>query len=172
MLVYFLVVLLLSGAFLAFHYSPGGGTVVYTGEYEPLRGVEMSGAYASILSLGFDVPGGLFVRRLHFNATVLLALGTVVWALLGRLRYAPAVLGLGLCLAGALAGFGSADDLLSGTVLGRVPAVVWYGLHLVTALALGVTLVVSARREAARAPRTPGFVALTLALSALLLLWG
>ncbi|RBQ16186.1 hypothetical protein DP939_31730 [Spongiactinospora rosea] len=74
-------------------------------------------------------------------------------ALLGRLRYASALIGVGLCVVGAL-------------------VVVWYVLHLVTALALGVTLMISARRGAARDPRTPGFVALSLVLTVLVLLWG
>ncbi|MEV4454323.1 hypothetical protein [Microbispora sp. NPDC049633] len=169
MLIYCYVLVLLTGGYLAFSYVPSGETVPYTGAYEPLRGVPMSAAYHSILNISFDDHGGLIARQLHHRLQILLALGTVVWALLGRYRYALPV--LGLAALGALAGYGSADDLLSGTFLTRVPIPVWYGLHLVVALAIGAVLVVSSRREAARQPRTAGFVALSLGLTAVLLLW-
>lgn len=171
MLVYCFVVVLLTGAFLAFFYAPDGGMVAYNGGYEPLRGVSMSAAYDSVLRLSFDVRGGLLIRQLHHSSATLLALGTVIWALLGRFRYVPALLGLGLAMLSGLAGYGSADDLLSGTVLGRVPIMAWYGLHVLTALTLAAILVISSRREAARQPRTPEFVALSLALTALVFFW-
>ncbi|GAA3572263.1 hypothetical protein GCM10022419_061420 [Nonomuraea rosea] len=171
MLVYCFVVLLCTGAFLAFFYTPDGRIVPYTGGYEPLHGVPMSAAYSSVLSLSFEVRGGLLIRQLHHSSSLLLALGAFVWTMFGRFRYAPALLGLGLVLLSGLAGYGSADDLLSGTVLGQVPIVIWYGLHVLTALTLAATLVISSHREAARNPRTPGFVALTLALTALVFLW-
>jgi quinol-cytochrome oxidoreductase complex cytochrome b subunit len=131
----------------------------------------MSAAYESALRISFDVRGGLLIRQLHHSSSILLVLGTVVWAMLGHFRYVPALLGLGLTLLAALAGYGSVDDLLSGTVLGKLPIVVWYGLHVLTALTLAATLVISSRREAARNPRTPGFVALSLALTALVFFW-
>ncbi|WP_432927818.1 hypothetical protein ACQPZZ_00320 [Microbispora sp. CA-135349] len=166
MLVYLFAAFLITGGVLAFSYVPSGETVAYTGGYEPLRGVQMSAAYHSILDISMDVRGGLLARQLHHHCAVLLGLGTVVWALLGRFRYAlPA---LGLAAVAAIGGYGSADDLLSGTFLARVPIPVWYGLHLVAALAIGVLLVVSCRREAARQPRTAGFVAVTLGLTAML----
>jgi quinol-cytochrome oxidoreductase complex cytochrome b subunit len=165
MLVGCFLVVMLTGGFLAFFYSPDGQTVSYNGFYEPLRGVPMSGAYNSILEIGFDVRGGLLVRQLHHSSSILLVLGTVLWALLGRFRYALTVLGLGLL--GALAGYGAADDLLSGTALGKLPIPLWYGLHLLVALAVGAVLVISSQREAARHPRTLSFVALSLGLTAL-----
>ncbi|WP_169983882.1 hypothetical protein [Microbispora sp. H10836] len=168
-LVYWYVLVLLTGGYLAFSYVPSGETLSYTGVYEPLRGVPMSAAYHSILDISFDDHGGLIARQLHHRFQILLALGTVVWALLGRYRYALPV--LGLAALGALAGYGSADDLLSGTFLARVPIPVWYGLHLVVALAIGAVLVVSSRREAALQHRTAGFVAASLGLTAVLLLW-
>ncbi|WP_182901841.1 hypothetical protein [Microbispora sp. H10830] len=169
MLIYCYVLVLLTGGYLAFSYVPSGETVAYTGIYEPLRGVRMSAAYHSILDISFDVRGGLLARQLHHRLQILLALGTVVWALLGRYRYALLV--LGLAGVAAVGGYGSADDLLSATFLARVPIPVWYGLHLLAALAVGAVLVISSRREAARQPRTAGFVALSLGLTAVLLLW-
>ncbi|MEV5413059.1 hypothetical protein AB0K60_30010 [Thermopolyspora sp. NPDC052614] len=44
----------------------------------------------------------------------------------------------------------------------------WYGLHLLAALAIIILLVISSRREAARQPRTIGFVALSIALTLLI----
>jgi hypothetical protein len=171
MLVYCFVVVLLTGAFLTFFYTPDGRMVSYSGGYEPLRGVPMSAAYDSVLRISFEVRGGLLVRQLHHSSSTLLVLGTVIWALLGRFRYVPALLGLGLALLSGLAGYGSVDDLLSGTLLGTIPIVAWYALHVLTALTLAAILVITSRREAARHPRTPAFVALSLALTALVFLW-
>ncbi|MFC7381595.1 cytochrome b family protein [Sphaerisporangium rhizosphaerae] len=164
-LVYCFVVVLLTGGFLAYYYEPGGGTVAYDGSYAPLQGAQMSDAYASVLKIRMDVRGGLLVRQLHHNSSVLLGLGVVAWILFGRFRYGFAALGLG-ALTG-LAGYASADDLLSGTFLAKVPIPVWYGLHLTAAATLGAVLVVSSRREAAQRPRTLGFVALSIGLTAL-----
>ncbi len=166
MLIWCFLIVMLSGGYLALHYSPSDATVLYDGSYEPLRGVEMSSAYSSELKLAFDTPGGLYARRLHYSSALVLMMGTVGWGLLGRFRYALAVLLLGGLT--VLAGFGAADDLLSGTVLGRVPVPVWYGLHLAAALAVVTVLVISSRREAARQPRTVGFVALSIALTLLI----
>ena len=44
---YSFIVLLLSGTFLTLFYKPSMVEVVYEGSYVPLRGVEMSEAYAS-----------------------------------------------------------------------------------------------------------------------------
>ncbi|MEU4548298.1 hypothetical protein [Nonomuraea dietziae] len=169
MLVYCFAIVLLTGGFLAFFYVPSGQTVAYHGFYEPLRGTPMSAAYNSILNLSFEVRGGLLIRQLHHTSSVLLVPGTVLWALLGRVRYALAALGLGLLT--ALSGYGAADDLLSGTILGKLPIAVWYGLHLLVAPAMGAVLVISSRREAARQPRTLGFTALSIALTALVIFY-
>lgn len=171
MLVYCFVVVLLTGAFLALFYTPSGQTTPYDGSYEPLRGVMMSEAYDSVLRTTLDVRGGVLMRQLHHQSSILLVLGTVVWALLGRFRYTLALLGLGLGLLGGLAGYGSVDDLLAGTVLGKLPIPLWYGLHLLAALAMGIVLVISSRREAARDPRTSAFMALGLGLAVLVIFW-
>lgn len=172
MLLYCFAVVLLTGAYLTFFYNPDGEMVPYSGSYTPLHGVEMSGAYESVLRLSYDSPSGLLARQTHYRSATLLVIGIVVWALLGLFRYLPALLGLGLALLSGLAGFGAVDDLLSGTVLGRIPVIVWYVLHLLTAFILAAVLVISARQEAARRPRTREFVALTLALTALVFFWG
>lgn len=166
MLIYCFVLVLITGGFLAFHYTPSGELIPYTGAYEPLHGTMMTRAYDSLLTLSFDSPHGLLMRQLHAQFSALLVAGTVVWALLGRLRYVFALVGLGLSLLGRFTGHGSADEYPTA-----VPIPLWYGLHLLAALAIAAILVVSARREAAREPRTPGFIALGLGLTLLLIFW-
>jgi hypothetical protein len=170
MLIYCFAVVLLTGGFLAFFYTPSGQTVYYDGSYTPLRGAPLSAAYTSTLKISFEVRGGLLMRQLHQSSSILLVAGTMIWALLGEFRYVFAMLGLGLGLLGGLSGYGAVDDLLTGMVLGKLPIPWWYGLHLLSALALGAILVISSRKEAARNPRTLPFVALSLSLTALIFL--
>jgi quinol-cytochrome oxidoreductase complex cytochrome b subunit len=171
MLLYCFAVVALTGGFLAFYYVPDGREVFYNGSYTPLHGVPMSAAYHSALDLSFDVRGGLLMRQLHLESTVVLFLGTVVWVVLGRLRYSLALATLGFVVLGGIGGYGAADDLMFGTVLGRVPIVAWYGLHLAMALAVGAALVTASRRETAQRPRTLGFTALSIALAVLAIFW-
>lgn len=171
MLIYCFVVILLTGGFLAFFYTPGSGPVSYNGLYEPLRGVEMSEAYASTLTLSFDVRGAAFMRQLHHHSTIVFGAGVVVWVLIGRLRYALALLGLGLGALAGLSGFGAADDLLSGTFLGKLPSPLWYDLHLLSAVALITALFISSHNEAMRQPRTPLFVGFSIALAVVAIFW-
>ncbi|MGH2600318.1 MAG: cytochrome b, partial [Dehalococcoidia bacterium] len=65
------ILLLLTGTFLALFFDPSMEEVVYNGSYTPLRGVEMSKAYASTLDLSFDVRGGLVMRQMHHWAALL-----------------------------------------------------------------------------------------------------
>ncbi|GAA4072061.1 hypothetical protein [Nonomuraea soli] len=165
MLIYCFAVVLATGAFLAFFYVPSGREVVYDGLYTPLHGVMMSEAYASTLTIGFEVRGGLLIRQLHHSSSLLLLAGTAIWGLLGR--FGRAFAALGACLLAVLGGYGTADDTLYGL---PVAIVVWYGLHLAAALAVIVMLVQAARHESALRPRGPGFVLLGLVLS-FLALW-
>jgi len=59
------IVLLLTGTFLTFWFVPSQGEIIYDGSYAPLRGLEMSEAYASTLDISFDVRGGLLMRQVH-----------------------------------------------------------------------------------------------------------
>ena len=52
--------------------------IIYDGVYQPLRGVEMSKAYASTLDISFEVRGGLFVRQIHHWAALLFAASIMV----------------------------------------------------------------------------------------------
>ena len=67
---YSFIVLLLTGVYLTLFFDPSMNDVTYNGVYQPLRGVEMSKAYASTLDISFEVRGGLFVRQIHHWAEI------------------------------------------------------------------------------------------------------
>jgi ubiquinol-cytochrome c reductase cytochrome b subunit len=130
---YSFVVLLLSGVFLTLFFDPSMGETKYDGSYVPLRGIEMSRAYASTLDITFDVRGGLFLRQLHHWAALLFAAAMLVHML--RIFFTGAfrkprelnwVLGLVMLLLGCvegLFGYSLPDDALSGTGLRITSAV-------------------------------------------------
>ena len=68
---YSFVVILLSGTFLTFFFQASMAEVVYEGSYVPLKGLDMSAAYASTLDISFDIRGGLFMRQIHHWAALL-----------------------------------------------------------------------------------------------------
>jgi len=119
------VVLLLSGVFLTLWYDPTMAEVHYEGSYAQLRGIEMSGAYASALHLSFDVRGGLLMRQMHHWAAMLFIASMMIHLL--RVFFTGAhrkpremnwVIGCLLLILGTLEGFTGyslPDDLLSGT---------------------------------------------------------
>lgn len=121
------VVLLLTGTFLTFWYQPSMQEVAYTGSYAPLRGLEMSNAFASTLHISFDIRGGLLIRQIHHWAAALFIAAMMVHML--RVYFTGAyrkpreinwLIGLGLLTLGLVEGFAGyslPDDLLSGTGL-------------------------------------------------------
>lgn len=121
------IVLLLTGVFLTLFFDPTMTEVVYDGAYPALRGVEMSGAYASSLHLSFEVRGGLFMRQMHHWAALLFMASIVVHmarifftGAFRKPREANWAIGVALFLLGFLAGFTGyslPDDGLSGTGL-------------------------------------------------------
>jgi ubiquinol-cytochrome c reductase cytochrome b subunit len=124
---YSFIVLLLSGTFLTLFFKPTLAAVTYEGSYVPLRGIEMSEAYASTLDISFDVRGGLLMRQVHHWAALLFIAAMAVhmfrvfftgafrrprelnWSIGGLLL----ILGLGA----GFTGYSLPDDLLSGTGL-------------------------------------------------------
>src|SRR3954454_4051155 len=68
---YSFIILLLTGVFLTFFFDPSVKVVPYNGSYVPLKGVEMTQAYASTLNISFDVRGGLLMRQMHHWAALL-----------------------------------------------------------------------------------------------------
>ena len=119
------VVLLLTGVFLTLWFNPSMGEVTYQGSYDPLRGVTVSEAYNSTLTLSFDVRGGLLMRQMHHWAAMIFIAAMMIHLL--RVYFTGAfrkprelnwVIGSLLLLLGTLEGFTGyslPDDLLSGT---------------------------------------------------------
>src|SRR4051794_8693934 len=137
---YSFVVLLLSGTYLTFFFDASMREVVYDGSYAPLRGVDMSIAYASSLDLSFDVRGGLLIRQMHHWAALLFVAAIVVHLLrifftgaFRRPRETNWFIGIGLLvlsLVEGFAGYTMPDDLLSGT-----------GLRIASAIMLAIPIV-------------------------------
>ncbi|MFF0816997.1 cytochrome bc complex cytochrome b subunit [Rhodococcus sp. NPDC003318] len=124
---YSFIILLISGVYLTLFFDPSMAEVVYNGAYQPLRGVEMSRAYATTLDLSFEVRGGLFVRQIHHWAALMFAASIIVHLLrifftgaFRRPREANWVIGCLLLILAMFEGFfgySLPDDLLSGTGL-------------------------------------------------------
>ncbi|MFZ0140612.1 MAG: ubiquinol-cytochrome c reductase cytochrome b subunit [Aeromicrobium sp.] len=121
------IVLLLTGVFLTFWFDPSMAETVYDGSYAPLRGLEMSRAYASTLEISFDIRGGLLIRQIHHWAAAIFVAAMIVHML--RIFFTGAyrkprevnwLVGVGLLSIGLVEGFAGyslPDDLLSGTGL-------------------------------------------------------
>ncbi|MGH3787289.1 MAG: cytochrome bc1 complex cytochrome b subunit [Pseudonocardiaceae bacterium] len=128
------IVLLLSGTYLALFFDPSMAEVEYQGPFLPLRGVEMSRAYASTLELSFEVRGGLFIRQVHHWAALLFVAAIVAHMFrtffTGAFRkpretnWAIGVLIAILAGLEGLTGYSLPDDLLSGTGLRIISAII------------------------------------------------
>src|SRR3712207_1350842 len=137
---YAFVVLLLSGTYLTFFFDASMREVVYEASYAPLRGIEMSAAYDSTLELSFDVRGGLFMRQVHHWAALLFVAAIVVHLLrifftgaFRRPRETNWIIGvvmLVLALLMGVTGYSLPDDLLSGT-----------GLRIISAILLSIPVI-------------------------------
>jgi ubiquinol-cytochrome c reductase cytochrome b subunit len=124
---YSFIVLLLTGVWLTLFFDPSMTEVTYNGAYQPLRGIEMSKAYASALDITFEIRGGLFVRQVHhwaalmFAASIMVHLARVFFTgAFRRPREANWVVGallLILAMFEGYFGYSLPDDLLSGTGL-------------------------------------------------------
>jgi len=124
---YSFLVLLLSGTFLTFFFQPSMEPVIYEGVYGPLKGAEMSIAYASTLDISFEVRGGLLMRQVHHWAALLFVAAAGLHML--RVFFTGAfrkpreinwVVGFVLFvlgMAGGFTGYSLPDDLLSGNGL-------------------------------------------------------
>ncbi|SDE94469.1 menaquinol-cytochrome c reductase cytochrome b subunit precursor [Blastococcus fimeti] len=131
---YSFLIALLSGTYLTFFFDASMREVVYEGSYAPLRGVEMSAAYDSALNLSFDVRGGLFMRQVHHWAALLFVASIVVHLLrvfftgaFRRPRETNWIIGvvmLVLALLMGVTGYTLPDDLLSGTGLRIISAII------------------------------------------------
>jgi quinol---cytochrome-c reductase cytochrome b subunit len=121
------VMLVLTGIFLTFWFVPSSQEVRYVGSYAPLRGQEVSAAYASVLRISFDIRAGLVMRQIHHWAALVFMASIVAHVLrvfftgaFRRPRDVNWLVGVSLLLLGMGAGFTGyslPDDLLSGTGL-------------------------------------------------------
>src|SRR3954465_7510424 len=74
---YCFVILILTGVYLTFFFTPGTKEVVYNGSYAPLKGGAVSQAYESVLRINFDVRAGLVMRQIHHWAA-LIFVGSII----------------------------------------------------------------------------------------------
>src|SRR3984885_1571791 len=138
---YSFIVLLITGIYLTLFFDPSMTEVTYNGVYQPLRGVEMSKAYASALDISFEVRGGLFVRQVHhwaalmFAASIMVHLARVFFTgAFRRPREANWVIGVILLILAIFEGFfcySLPDDLLSGTGIRAALSSITLGIPLV-----------------------------------------
>src|SRR3954449_3670701 len=121
---YSLIILLLTGTLLTFWFIPSVGQTVYDGSYAPLRGIQMSEAYASTLDISFEVRGGLLIRQIHhwsaliFVASIAVHMFRVFFTGAFRkpreINWVIGVVLALLALVEGFAGYSLPDDLLSG----------------------------------------------------------
>ncbi|HYZ09377.1 MAG TPA: ubiquinol-cytochrome c reductase cytochrome b subunit [Pseudonocardiaceae bacterium] len=131
---YSFIILLLSGTYLALFFDPSMAEVEYQGPYDPLRGIEMTRAYASTLEISFEVRGGLFARQVHHWSALLFVASIVAHMFrtfftgaFRKPREANWSIGIMIVfLAGleGLTGYSLPDDLLSGTGLRIISAII------------------------------------------------
>jgi len=138
---YSFVVIIISGVWLTFFFDPSMTEVEYEGSYVPLKGVEMSAAYASSLDISFDTRGGILMRQMHHWAALLFVASIGLHML--RVFFTGAfrkprelnwVIGFGLfvlAMAAGFTGYSLPDDMLSGNGLriidGMIKAVPFIG---------------------------------------------
>ena len=121
---YCFVVLVATGVYLTFFFDPSYRQVTYHGAYEPLRGQQMSAAYASTMDISFAHKAGLLMRQTHhwaadlFIASITIHLFRVFFT--GAFRKPRELIhwtGLTMLVVGVLEGYlgySLVDDLLSG----------------------------------------------------------
>ena len=124
---YSFVAILISGTFLTFFFEPSMTPVHYEGSYVPLKGIEMSAAYASTLDISFDIRGGLLMRQVHHWAALLFiaAIGlhmlrvyfTGAFRKPRELNWMIGFVLFILAMAEGFTGYSLPDDLLSGNGL-------------------------------------------------------
>ena len=124
---YSFIILLATGVYLTLFFVPSASHTVYDGTYAPLRGAEMSEAYASTLDISFEVRGGLLMRQIHHWAALIFV--AAIFLHVFRIFFTGAfrkprelnwLIGNGLltlALIEGFAGYTIPDDLLSGTGL-------------------------------------------------------
>src|SRR5438874_3073269 len=121
---YSFIVLVATGVYLTLFFEPSLSKTVYHGAYGPLRGVEMTDAYRSVVDISFQVKAGLLIRQTHHWAANVFVAAIVVHLLriffTGAFRkprdltYLIGLAMLMLTLLEGYLGYSMVDDLLSG----------------------------------------------------------
>jgi ubiquinol-cytochrome c reductase cytochrome b subunit len=121
---YAFIVLVGTGVYLTLFFQPSLEHMTYHGVYAPLRGLEVSQAYASVVDISFNVKAGLLIRQTHHWAADVFVAAVVVHML--RIFFTGAfrkpreltwLVGLAMLMAALLEGYlgySMVDDLLSG----------------------------------------------------------
>ncbi|MBX3093158.1 MAG: ubiquinol-cytochrome c reductase cytochrome b subunit [Cryobacterium sp.] len=125
--IYSFIAILLSGTFLTLFFDPSMVEVHYEGSYDPLKGIEMSAAYASALDITFDIRGGLLMRQVHHWAALLFVASiglhmlrvffTGAFRKPRELNWVIGFVLFVLAMAEGFTGYSLPDDLLSGNGL-------------------------------------------------------
>ena len=134
------VVVIITGTWLTFFYQPSMAHTYYDGSYAPLKGAEMTVAYASSLDISFDIRGGLLMRQMHhwgaliFVAAVGLHMLRVFFTGAFRkpreLNWVVGFLLFIMAMAAGFTGYSLPDDLLSGN-----------GLRIIDGMIKGIPLI-------------------------------
>ena len=118
-------VLVATGIFLTLFYRASTDPVVYVGSNEFFNGVSLPAAFESVIRLSDDIPGGLFVRRVHraashlFIATIVMHMLRIIMTGAFRkpreLNYHVGIGLLTISLAEGFLGYSLPYDSLAGT---------------------------------------------------------
>lgn len=137
---YSFVVLVVSGTFLALFFVPDTTEVPYTGSFDNLRGVHVSRAYESALTISFEVRAGMFIRQMHHWAALVFVVSIVLHMFRNfftgafrKPRELTWVTGIALLVISMLEGYlgySMLDDLLSGM-----------GVRIISGLLLSVPII-------------------------------
>jgi ubiquinol-cytochrome c reductase cytochrome b subunit len=122
---YSFFVLLITGIFLCFFYTPSQALTIYHGSYAPLVGQRVSEAFASTVNLSFQVRTGLLMRQMHhwacdiFVGAIVVHMARVFFTGAFRkpreLNWTIGVTLLTLAIVNGFIGYSLPDDLVSGT---------------------------------------------------------
>jgi ubiquinol-cytochrome c reductase cytochrome b subunit len=117
-------VLVGTGIYLTLFFQPSLEHMTYHGVYAPLRGLEVSQAYASAVDISFNVKAGLLIRQTHHWAADVFVAAIVVHMLRifftgafrkpRELNYVIGLTMLTLAVLEGYMGYSLVDDLLSG----------------------------------------------------------
>lgn len=116
------IVLTVTGIALAFAYRPSTAPVVYSGSSALFDGQTLPHAFASVVRISEDLPGGLLLRRVHVAASHLFLLSLVAHLIrvlatgaFRRPRVANHLVGVGLLLVAL--GFAYTGELMPFTLV-------------------------------------------------------